>query len=151
MLNPIPSIDCPQARESVSARLDGELSEFEDVRLGAHLDHCAECRAYAGQLAALTAELRAAPLERPTTEVFASRRRTMPASAAAAAVALVAASVVASFALGGVIGSSRSAQAVASAHANLTSLQEDSTQQHLLALAGRLQPVLSWPGRLHAI
>jgi putative zinc finger protein len=151
MLNPIPPLECAQARESASAELDRELTEFDCVRLEAHLRDCAECRAYADGLAAVTATLRDTPLERPEIPVFVSRRRRIPAIAAVAAVALVAAAAGSSFALGRVLGSSPSPLPAVSAPADTTSVQADSTQQHLLAMLGRLGPAPSRPGRLQAV
>src|SRR5262245_25225800 len=63
MLTPVPPTECMQAREAASLRLDGELSELESVRLGLHLRDCEDCRVYAREIAAITLELRAAPLE----------------------------------------------------------------------------------------
>jgi predicted anti-sigma-YlaC factor YlaD len=151
MLNPIPPLECAQARESASAQLDGELTELDGVRLEAHLRDCAECRAYAEGLAALAARLRDAPLARPEVTVFLPRRRRMPTTAAAAAAALVAAAVGSSFVLGRVLGTSGSAPAVAGARVDVASVQADSTQQHLLAMLGRLEPVPTRPGRLQAV
>lgn len=97
MLIPVPPSACMRAREAVSARLDGELSELDAVRLDAHLRACAECREYADQAALLTAELRAAPLEQPAVPTFVPARRRVRAkrmhgALAAAMVVLAAAS-----------------------------------------------------------
>jgi len=54
---------CERARESASLRLDGELSEFEQALLTAHLARCAACRSFADELDGFTSRLRAAPLE----------------------------------------------------------------------------------------
>jgi anti-sigma factor RsiW len=79
---------CERARESASLRLDGELSEFEQALLVAHLGRCAACRAFAAELDAVTARLRSAPLE-PLEQPVAlpSRRRisSRPVEIAAAA------------------------------------------------------------------
>jgi len=59
---------CDRAREAVSLRLDSELSQLEEVLLERHLGRCAACAAYAAETAAITGELRRAPLvalERP--------------------------------------------------------------------------------------
>jgi predicted anti-sigma-YlaC factor YlaD len=67
---------CERARESASLRLDGELSEFEQALLDAHLRRCEGCRAFATELDAVTARIRATPLEpleQPVT--LPSRRR----------------------------------------------------------------------------
>jgi len=97
MLIPVPPSACMRAREAVSSRLDDELSELDAVRLAVHLQGCAECREYADQAAALTVELRAAPLERPTISAFAPARgrvraKRLHGALAAAMVVLAAAS-----------------------------------------------------------
>lgn len=106
MLTPVPPTECSRAREAASARLDGELSELELVQLDNHLGRCPACEEYAQLIAATTAELRGAALERPAEPVeiprLRRRVRLVPAAAAAAVVAAIAAS---SFALGGALGS----------------------------------------------
>lgn len=85
---------CNRARQWVSLKLDGELSDFERSLLAAHLAGCEDCRAFRADADSLTAELRSAPLERPHHPiVLPHRRRRAPialrvASAAAAVVAL---------------------------------------------------------------
>jgi predicted anti-sigma-YlaC factor YlaD len=49
---------CAEARELVSAAADDELAPQEDEGLQAHLERCADCRAYAEDLAALTRSIR---------------------------------------------------------------------------------------------
>jgi anti-sigma factor RsiW len=105
MLTPVPPTDCARARESASARLDGELAELQAAQLEGHLRTCPECLAYAAAIEATTLELRAAPLLQPSGSVFTQRRprRTgfVPVAAAAAVVVAVAGS---SFAVGGMLG-----------------------------------------------
>jgi predicted anti-sigma-YlaC factor YlaD len=80
---------------SISAALDGELSELESLRLNAHLEHCHSCREFEAAARVSTTTLRAAPLEplgRPV--VLPSRRRhafglRVPSAAAAAVVMVV--------------------------------------------------------------
>jgi predicted anti-sigma-YlaC factor YlaD len=100
--------DCAQARQQLSLHLDSELSEFEHVLLDAHLDHCADCRAFGQSLAAFTTVLRAVPAERPSIPFQAPRRHSLMGgvrahslrvASAAAAIAVVVASGV--FALQG--------------------------------------------------
>jgi predicted anti-sigma-YlaC factor YlaD len=81
---------CERARECASLRLDGELSEFEQALLVAHLGRCAACRAFAAELDAVTTRLRNAPLESleqpvalPTRRRISSRRPVEIAAAAA--------------------------------------------------------------------
>ena len=45
-----PATDCASARESVSAQLDGELSEPELDRLETHLRLCPACTAWAEEV-----------------------------------------------------------------------------------------------------
>jgi predicted anti-sigma-YlaC factor YlaD len=105
MLTPVPPTDCARARESASARLDGELAELQAAQLDAHLRSCPDCRAYAAGIEVITRELRASPLLEPVVGVFVPQRRrrtgVVPAAAAAAIVVAVAGS---SFAIGGLFG-----------------------------------------------
>jgi predicted anti-sigma-YlaC factor YlaD len=87
--------ECERARLWVSLALDGELSEFEQVSLRAHVGRCAACASFERDVDALTLELRTAPLERPAAPEALPRRRSTTVrvfqiGAAAAAVALAA-------------------------------------------------------------
>jgi predicted anti-sigma-YlaC factor YlaD len=87
--------ECERARSWVSLELDGELSEVERALLRAHIVRCAACAGFERDADALTRELRAAPLERPSVASMARRRRSvamrsLQVGAAAAAVALAA-------------------------------------------------------------
>ena len=82
-------------RESISAALDGESSEFESLLVRAHLDGCDTCREFEASAQFSTTALRTAPLE-PLTRPLAlpSRRRhgfglRVPSAAAAAVLMLV--------------------------------------------------------------
>ncbi|MDX6442494.1 MAG: putative zinc-finger [Gaiellaceae bacterium] len=105
MLTPVPPSNCARARESASARLDGELAELQAAQLEAHLRSCPECRAYVAGIEVITRDLRAAALEQPAVAAFVPqrhrRRSLIPAAAAAAIVVAVAGS---SFAIGGMFG-----------------------------------------------
>jgi len=138
MLTPVPLSDCQRARESVSAQLDGELSELGSARLSAHLRGCEACTAYALELASIATRLRAAPLERPGTGIAlpARRRRAGLQIAAAAAVAVAAAS---SLALGHALRSNRPAL-TATQVVTSPSLQQDIVSQHILAMERKLVP-----------
>jgi anti-sigma factor RsiW len=57
------SVVCDRVRSQISLQLDGELSQLESRMLASHLARCAECREYEAAVAAVTARLRAAPLE----------------------------------------------------------------------------------------
>ena len=80
---------CERARECASLRLDGELSEFEQALLVAHLSRCEPCRSFAGELERVTDHMRTTPLaslEQPVG--LPSRRRLIsrrPVEIAAAA------------------------------------------------------------------
>ena len=100
MLTPFPPSDCAQAREAASMRLDNELSELDAARLDVHLRTCTECSNYARETEILTAELRAAALERPGNFVVLPHRRRVPMRVTAAAAAVVALLTVSSLALG---------------------------------------------------
>jgi predicted anti-sigma-YlaC factor YlaD len=78
----------------VSLRLDDELSQLEIRMLDVHLERCANCRAYAEDLATFTREMRTATLETPERPVVVQRRRRLALarvqSGVAAAIAIVA-------------------------------------------------------------
>jgi hypothetical protein len=87
---------CETARECVSLRLDGELSELEEAMLRRHVAGCADCRTFEEATESFTTRLRSAPLETPAP-VFApqlqagGRRRFIGVGAFAAALAAAAA------------------------------------------------------------
>ncbi len=104
MRNRIPADECARASEWVSLRLDGQLSEFEELLLEAHIERCPDCKAYAANVTGLTTALRATPLEQPSVSFEAPRRtraRTvgLRAVSAAAAVAVVGLSSIVSLQL----------------------------------------------------
>jgi anti-sigma factor RsiW len=80
---------CERARECASLRLDGELSEFEQALLVAHLARCEPCRSFAHELESMTEHVRSTPLARLDQPVaLPSRRRILtrrPVEIAAAA------------------------------------------------------------------
>ena len=106
MLTPIPPTECSRARESMSAQLDLELSELDSARLSAHLRDCLGCTAYALEMGAIAARLRAAALDQPGRPIELPRRQRLRVTARAAAAVAVAAG--ASLALGHALGSSSS-------------------------------------------
>lgn len=69
----IPAV-CERSRSFVSLRLDGELAELEGRMLDAHLARCAPCRNTAHELGAITAAVRATPLQ-PIGELATPRFR----------------------------------------------------------------------------
>ena len=81
---------CERARECASLRLDGELSDFEQALLVAHLARCEPCRSFAHELESLTDHVRSTPLEQleqpvslPSRRRIAARRPVEIAAAAA--------------------------------------------------------------------
>jgi len=157
MLTPVPPTDCMLARESASARLDGELSELESARLDAHLRGCGECRAFTDEIAAVAGKLRAAALERPAQPVVLPRRRALSSAriqvaAAAAAVAVAAAAAISSFTLGHALTTAHTVPVLRGVgESDLLSLRADSAEQHLLALLPQPSPELPRPGQLEAV
>jgi predicted anti-sigma-YlaC factor YlaD len=138
MLREIPLTDCTQARQAVSARADGELSELESGRLEAHLHDCAACTAYARSVEALALGLRGAELEQPSRPVFSAPHRRRSAfrvnSAAAAAALLVAAA--SAFAVGHVVGSKTGSEPAKLGKLSPVSLQ----RAEVLGMVRRLRP-----------
>ncbi|HEV7133522.1 MAG TPA: zf-HC2 domain-containing protein [Gaiellaceae bacterium] len=140
MLRALPPDECSRARESVSARLDGELSELEAAGLDDHLRACAECSAFARELHALGSALRTASLEQPRIQVFATARRRplVRLQTAAAAAAIVAVAAGTSFAAGRLLGVHGTPPSAGGVPAEFLSVRADSTRQHVLALLPRL-------------
>src|SRR4051812_7986348 len=94
---------CERAREWASLRLDGELSEFEQVWLSTHLERCAGCAAYAASVTAATGALRSAePLHLTQPVSLPARRRLLPVRALT--IAGAAAAVAAAVGLGTLMG-----------------------------------------------
>lgn len=60
-------MNCEQALEAISARLDGALSEEENRELETHLASCASCRALLKELTELEEGLETLPVEVPET------------------------------------------------------------------------------------
>ena len=56
-----PQTVCSRVREQVSLELDGELSQLEQRMLGAHLERCGGCAAYAADVRDVTERIRNAP------------------------------------------------------------------------------------------
>jgi anti-sigma factor RsiW len=85
---------CDRARAQISALLDGELSELEEVDLRLHLDGCPSCRTFHAGAVSISGSLRAAPLEQLDFPIVVPNRRYVATrwiqGASAAAVVLVA-------------------------------------------------------------
>ena len=101
------SAPCDRARNWVSLRLDGALSELESALLDRHLAGCAECRRFDADVAASTARLRAAPLETPVAQFGLPARSRRGRLVALQGVGTIAAAVAAALTL--VSGGSRPA------------------------------------------
>jgi anti-sigma factor RsiW len=72
-----PQIVCTRVREQVSLELDGELSQLEQRMLGAHLERCPRCAAYAADVRDFTDRMRNAPRAVMQRPVVVRRRRTL--------------------------------------------------------------------------
>jgi predicted anti-sigma-YlaC factor YlaD len=141
MLTSVPKSDCLQAREDVSARLDGELSELGTARLELHLRDCAECSAYAAEIEAVALRLRATEPERPERPIVLPHRRRLPIPATAAAVAAAAAVAISAAALANGLGSgSKPARGAVGMPADLAGLRADALDQHLFAMLRSTEP-----------
>jgi anti-sigma factor RsiW len=92
-----PATDCACARESISAQLDGELSERDLDRLETHLRLCPACTAWAGEVREFTLQLRDARLETPLERFILPRLRRSWRVSSAVAVASAAAVVATMF------------------------------------------------------
>jgi predicted anti-sigma-YlaC factor YlaD len=87
------SSSCERARELVSLRLDGELSELEARMLAVHLRWCSGCCAYASELEELAGRLRSAsaePFVRSVNVRRVPRARALQLASVAAVVAVAA-------------------------------------------------------------
>ena len=95
--------NCDDIRELCSASLDGELSEFDDARVQAHLASCLGCSAFAATAAESSRLVRATPLDDLSIRVVMPSRRL--AIARRLQVAAAAAAVVATVGISAVVGS----------------------------------------------
>jgi anti-sigma factor RsiW len=73
------TVVCDRVRAQISLRLDGELSQLESRMLDSHLARCADCTEYEADVAQITADLRAAPLEPMERPVVIRRPRRVSA------------------------------------------------------------------------
>jgi anti-sigma factor RsiW len=84
---------CLRACEWASLRLDGELSEFEEAMLQAHLAGCVACSEFVRRIETVAEQVRFAPLEPFERSVVLARHRRISwrvSRAAAAGAAVVA-------------------------------------------------------------
>jgi predicted anti-sigma-YlaC factor YlaD len=130
---------CDRARAQVSALLDGELSELEEVNLRLHLDGCAACRTFHAGAVSISESLRAAPLEQLDFPIVVPNRRYVATrwiqAGSAAAVGLVAIGLGASqgiLAGHGGLRSAGSSPSPAIVSSKQTYLQSIDYERHLL-------------------
>ncbi len=93
-MSPVRPLVCERVRGQISVGLDGELSQLERAMIASHLERCATCREYEGEVSCFTQVIRSAPLEPMARPITIQRRRrdvgTRVQVAAAAAVAVAA-------------------------------------------------------------
>jgi anti-sigma factor RsiW len=94
---------CSRAREWVSLRLDGELSELERLLLWRHLARCAECHAFSESVEATTRAIRETPQERPSRSLEPAPRPARPHARRRLAVAAIVVGAAAAGAVAGVL------------------------------------------------
>ncbi len=132
MLTPFPPTECERARASVSAQLDGELSELETLRLDLHLRECPECAAWLHSVRATTDQLRQARLEVPSVSLALPGRR--PRRTGTLALATAAAAMAAAAAVG-VIGALTPSPARVAANLRVgPTLRQQVLDAHILTL-----------------
>ena len=83
------SVVCERVCEQVSLELDGELSQLERRMVAAHLERCADCRAFEERVRTFTEDLRAVPLELLQRPVVVRRSRRASFTGAQVGVAAV--------------------------------------------------------------
>ena len=109
-------LDCERVRESVSASVDGELSQVEAAGLEAHLVSCESCRLYAAGFGETARLLRSAPLEDlGFTIALPARRYALAHKVQVAAAAAAIAATVGLSAVVGTLGSARTSSSDAQA------------------------------------
>ena len=111
-------LDCERVRESVSASVDGELSQVEAAGLEPHLASCESCRLYAAGSVETARLLRSAPREElGFTIALPARRYALAHKVQVAAAAAAIAATVGLSALVGTLGSTRTSSSDAQAFA----------------------------------
>ena len=101
-------LDCERVRESVSASVDGELSQAEAAGVEAHLASCESCRLFAAGSGETAFLLRSAPLEElGFTIALPARRYALAHKVQVGAAAAAIAATVGLSALVGTLGSTR--------------------------------------------
>ena len=109
-------LDCERVRESVSASVDGELSQAEAAGVEAHLVSCESCRSYAAGSGETARLLRSAPREElGFTIALPARRYALAHKVQVAAAAAAIAATVGLSAVVGTLGSARTSSSDAQA------------------------------------
>ena len=109
-------LDCERVRESVSASVDGELSQVEAAGLEPHLASCESCRLYAAGSVETARLLRSAPREElGFTIALPARRYALAHKVQVAAAAAAIAATVGLSAVVGTLGSARTSSSDAQA------------------------------------
>lgn len=147
------SVVCERVCEQVSLGLDGELSQLERRMVAAHLERCADCRAFEERVRTFTEDLRAVPLELLQRPVVI--RRSRRASFTGAQVGVAAALAIAALGLASQLGapwSQRTGSSPAVTNANFfeTSWTPERELAQIDAALER-QRHLSRPGPIPAI
>lgn len=136
---------CERMRGSISAGLDGELSELESVLLRGHLVRCHSCSTFKADAANLAATLRHAPLEPLSQPIALPHRRRIAfplrtTAAAALAVSMIGVGGLFAFLDSGRILNKPNAYAAAALDdQELLQLQRQKPQAALAALRARRQ------------
>jgi hypothetical protein len=100
---------CEAARQAISLKLDGELSELQSVLLAVHVRRCGDCRVFEAEVASVAGALRGAPLEPLEHPIVLPRRRRLVSRASLLTSAAAAAAVLAAVGLSGAVDSIRPA------------------------------------------
>ena len=138
---PISESHCDRVRQWSSLRVDGELSELEDVLLEKHLGGCADCRSFEAKLRSTAQILRASPVEAPAVAFGRLPRR--PAVRFPVSRRLAVAAVAVAAALGSLVGSqlNRPAPLPKQPAPQVSWLTHDLTQLRQLPRQQELKPV----------
>jgi len=123
---------CDRARQAVSLRLDGELSQLERAVLDRHLERCPSCAEFAADTASFTGQLRTAelvPVMLPLRRRADFRRRSTGAWIGVASVAATALLAVLSLPAQSETSSSSPVAAAGNGNQDLRELREVRLQQ----------------------
>jgi anti-sigma factor RsiW len=125
---------CDRMRSSISAELDGELSEFEAIRMRGHLRVCASCQAFKADAERFATSLRSAPLEPLSRSVTVPSRRRRAMHLRVPVAAAVAVSMIAA---GGLFEALHSSSVISESSAREAALTDNRTDYRALNLRQR--------------